>query len=121
MLTGKFTSSSEFAADDHRRFNRTGAAFDKGETFSGVDYEVGLVFVERLRPLLPDGWTLTDLALAWILMNDAVTCAIPGAKRPDQVEQNVRAADLPPLPLASVAGIAALYDEMIRPLVHQLW
>src|SRR6185369_5002280 len=95
MLTGKLTAESEFAADDHRIFNRHGEAFDRGETFSGVDYETGLQAVEDLRALVPEGMTMAQFALRWILMFDAVTCAIPGAKRPAQVEDNARAADYP--------------------------
>ena len=82
MLTGKMSRDSQFAADDHRNFNRHGEAFDVGETFSGVPYEVGLAAVEELRKLVPAGATMAQFALRWILMFDAVTCAIPGAKRP---------------------------------------
>jgi aryl-alcohol dehydrogenase-like predicted oxidoreductase len=121
MLAGKMGQSTRFAADDHRSFNRDGAAFDKGETFSGVSYEVGLAAVDELRPLVPPGFTLAQLALAWILEHDAVTCAIPGAKRPAQVEENVRAAELPTLSPDTRARIDALYRTRIRPIVHQLW
>jgi aryl-alcohol dehydrogenase-like predicted oxidoreductase len=92
-----------------------------GETFSGVDYETGLKAVEALRPLAPAGVTLGQLALRWILMFPAVTCAIPGAKRPSQAEENIAAADLPPLTSETMAGINAIYDGQIRPLVHQRW
>src|SRR6185436_2332464 len=85
LLTGKLTRASKFAADDHRHFNREGARFDRGETFSGVDYETGLRAVEELRPLVPSGVTLAQFALRWILMFDAVSCVIPGARRPDQI------------------------------------
>jgi len=88
---------SEFAKDDHRTFNRFGEAFDRGETFSGVDYESGLMAVEEIKSLVPEGWTMAQFALRWILMFDAVTCTIPGAKRPDQEIDNCRAADMPPL------------------------
>jgi aryl-alcohol dehydrogenase-like predicted oxidoreductase len=121
MLTGKFTKDSQFSPEDHRAFNRQGEAFDRGETFSGVDYETGLTAVEELRPLVPVGMTLTQFALRWILMNDAVTCAIPGAKRPEQVEENVRAADFPPLPDQAMRAVSELYHERIRPLVHPYW
>jgi aryl-alcohol dehydrogenase-like predicted oxidoreductase len=121
MLTGKLNRDSKFSTDDHRAFNRQGEAFDRGETFSGVDYETGLQAVEALRPLIPQGMSLTQLALAWILAFPAVTCAIPGAKRPDQVEQNVSAADLPPLPAETMAQIRAVYDQQIRPQVHHYW
>jgi aryl-alcohol dehydrogenase-like predicted oxidoreductase len=121
MLTGKLTRASTFAADDHRSFNRDGEAFDKGETFSGVPYEVGLGAVERLRPLVPAGSTMSQMALRWTLMFEAVSCAIPGAKTPQQVRGNAAAADLPPLPPATMAAVKALYDEKLRPLVHPSW
>jgi aryl-alcohol dehydrogenase-like predicted oxidoreductase len=121
MLTGKFTKQSQFSPEDHRTFNRHGEAFDRGETFSGVDYETGLQAVEELRPLVPAGMSLTQFALRWILMNEAVTCAIPGAKRPEQVEENVRAADFPPLPDQTMQAVTELYRERIRPLVHPYW
>jgi len=121
LLSGKMTPSTTFARDDHRSFNRQGAAFDKGETFSGVDYETGLLAVEELRPLIPPGATMAQMALRWILMFPEVTCAIPGAKRPLQVEDNVQAADLPPLSEASMQKIREIYDQYIRPQVHQLW
>ncbi|MEP6924754.1 MAG: aldo/keto reductase, partial [Pyrinomonadaceae bacterium] len=85
MLTGKMSRESTFQKDDHRNFNRHGEAFDVGETFSGVDFEIGLQAVEELKKLVPEGMTMAQFALRWILMFDAVTCAIPGAKRPSQV------------------------------------
>jgi aryl-alcohol dehydrogenase-like predicted oxidoreductase len=121
MLTGKMTADSEFAADDHRTFNRHGEAFDMGETFSGVPYEVGLAAVEDLRKLVPAGATLAQLALRWILMFDAVTCAIPGAKRPSQAEDNFAAAALPALSPETMAAAQDVYDRMIKPHVHQRW
>jgi len=121
MLSGKMDATTRFAADDHRTFNREGAAFDRGETFSGVDYQVGLAAVEELRALVPPGVTMAQLALAWILEHDAVTCVIPGAKRPSQVEDNVRAAGLPALSADIRSRIDRLYRERIRPLVHQRW
>jgi aryl-alcohol dehydrogenase-like predicted oxidoreductase len=121
MLSGKFTRQSAFAADDHRAFNRHGESFDRGETFSGVDYETGLQAVEALRPLAPAGQTMAQMALRWILHFPAVTCAIPGAKRPAQVEENARAADLPPLPEASLRQIRAIYEAQVKPLVHHYW
>jgi aryl-alcohol dehydrogenase-like predicted oxidoreductase len=121
MLSGKMTAATTFSADDHRAFNREGAAFDRGETFSGVDYQLGLAAVEQLRPLVPPGFTLAQLALAWILEHDAVTCAIPGAKRPAQVDENVRAAELPRLSADTRARIDSLYRTQIRPLVHDRW
>jgi aryl-alcohol dehydrogenase-like predicted oxidoreductase len=121
LLSGKFTRASTFAPDDHRAFNRHGEAFDRGETFSGLDYEAGLQAVEALRPLVPRNWTMTQLALRWILMFSTVTCVIPGAKRPVQVEENLKAANLPPLSEATIAGIGEIYDEYARPHVHQYW
>jgi aryl-alcohol dehydrogenase-like predicted oxidoreductase len=121
MLTGKLTAQSEFAADDHRNFNRHGEAFDVGETFSGVDYATGLEVVDGLRKLLPPGVTMTQFALRWILMFDAVTCAIPGGKRPAQVAENCAASDLPPLSDTAMAAVRELYDLRIRGAVHQRW
>jgi len=121
LLTGKLTKESRFEADDHRAFNRQGAAFDRGETFSGVEFETGLKAMEELRSFLPTGATLAQMALRWILMFPEVTCAIPGAKRPSQVAENIAAADLPPLTRETMAGISAVYDRHIRPLVHRRW
>ncbi|HMD72093.1 MAG TPA: aldo/keto reductase [Bryobacteraceae bacterium] len=121
MLTGKLTAGSEFAADDHRNFNRHGEAFNVGETFSGVDYSTGLEVVDAMRKLLPAGVTMTQFALRWILMFDAVTCAIPGGKRPEQVAENCAASDLAPLPDAAMAAVRELYGGRIRPAVHQRW
>src|SRR5205814_9277231 len=97
LLSGKFRPQTQFAPNDHRNYNRHGEAFDQGETFSGVDYETGLQAVEQLRPLVPQGATMAEFALRWILMFPEVTSAIAGAKNPEQVEDNVRAATLPPL------------------------
>ena len=121
MLTGKLTTKSQFTADDHRAFNRHGEAFDRGETFSGIDYETGLHLVEELRALLPKGMTMAQFALRWILMFDAVTCAIPGAKSPAQAEDNARAADFPPLTDATMRAIKQIYDSRIRAFVHHYW
>ena len=121
MLGGKLTRSSRFAADDHRHFNRQGEAFDRGETFSGVDYNAGLRAVARLQRRLPPGMTLPQLALRWILMFKAVSCVIPGVRRPEQMEANARAAELKPLSPALKAAIRRVYDEDIRALVHPRW
>ena len=121
LLSGKFTAASRFDADDHRAYNRQGERFDKGETFSGVPYDVGLEVVEKLRALVPPGATLAQLALRWILMFPAVSCAIPGAKTPAQARQNAEAAALPPLDEKTMSAVRALYDEKIRPLVHGSW
>ena len=121
MLTGKMNPMSAFEVDDHRAFNRHGESFDRGETFSGVDYETGLQAVEELRALVPAGWSMPQFALRWILMFDAVTCAIPGAKNPAQAEDNVKAADLPSLSPEAMEKIRAIYDSQIRDLVHNHW
>jgi aryl-alcohol dehydrogenase-like predicted oxidoreductase len=121
MLTGKMTSSTAFSPDDHRSFNREGQAFDRGETFSGVDFEPGLQAVEELRRLAPLGATMAQMALRWILMFDAVTCAIPGARRTTQAEDNIRAAGLPPLSDSAMAETRAIYDRHIRAQVHHRW
>ena len=121
MLAGKMTRQSRFGADDHRNFNRDGAAFDRGETFSGVPFEVGLEAVEELRALVPPGASLPTFALRWILMSEAVTCAIPGGKRPGQVDENCSAAALPPLSDATMARVHEIYDRQIRAHVHQYW
>jgi aryl-alcohol dehydrogenase-like predicted oxidoreductase len=121
LLTGKMTLQTTFEQDDHRRFNRYGQAFDRGETFSGVDYETGLQAVEELKQLLSEGMSMVQLALRWILMFDAVTCAIPGAKRPSQAEQNFSAADLPPLSNEVMDGISGVYERSIREQVHHRW
>jgi len=121
LLSGKFSRNTEFAAGDHRFFNRDGASFDKGETFSGVDYATGLEAVEQLKAIFPSDYSLAQYALRWILMFDAVSCIIPGASRPGQVSSNLAAADMPPLTPEQMTRVRALYDERIRPLVHQLW
>ena len=121
MLSGKFTRESRFGADDHRGFNRQGEAFDKGETFSGVDFEQGLAAVEELRALLPPGVSMARLALRWILMHEAVTTAIPGGRTPEQVDENVSAADLAALPEPLMLSLADLYTRRIAPQVHALW
>ncbi len=121
LLSGKLERDSQFAADDHRQFNRHGEAFDRGETFSGVDYETGLAAVEELRGLVPEGVSMAQFALRWILMHDAVSCAIPGGKRPSQVRDNCAASELPALPEAAMAAVKAIYDARIRGSVHQRW
>jgi aryl-alcohol dehydrogenase-like predicted oxidoreductase len=121
LLSGKLTAASTFATDDHRSFNREGQAFDKGETFSGVPYDIGIEAVERLRALKPEGMTLSQFALRWILSFDAVTSTIPGARTPVQAAENAAAASLPPLSPHVMSAVQALYDERIRPLVHSSW
>jgi aryl-alcohol dehydrogenase-like predicted oxidoreductase len=121
LLTGKMSAASAFEADDHRRYNRQGESFDRGETFAGVDYAAGLQAVEELRPLLPPGASMTQFALRWILMFEAVTCAIPGAKNPRQAEENALAADLPALAPERMQQVEEIYARRVRPLVHQYW
>jgi len=121
MLTGKLRADSQFASDDHRNFNRHGEHFDVGETFSGVDYKAGLDAVEELRKLVPAGTSMTQFALRWILMFDAVTCAIPGGKRPGQVAENSKASDLPALSADVMHKLKGIYDARVRGLVHGRW
>lgn len=121
LLTGKLTRDSQFAGNDHRNFNRHGQAFDVGETFSGVDYETGLTAVEEIRHLLPAGFSMTQFALRWILMFDAVTCTIPGGKRPEQVRENCAASDLPALSSEAMQAVRRIYDQKFRESVHPRW
>lgn len=121
MLTGKISRDTAFEADDHRQGNRQGEWFDRGEMFSGLDYETGLQAVEELRPLVPEGMSMAQMAIRWILMHPTVTCAIPGAKRSAQVEENVRAADQPPLSEETMAKVREVYERLVRPLVHHYW
>ena len=121
MLTGKLRADSQFASDDHRNFNRHGEHFDVGETFSGVDYKAGLDAVEELRKLVPAGTSMTQFALRWILMFDAVTCAIPGGKRPGKVAENSQASDLPALSADVMHKLKGIYDARVRGLVHGRW
>ena len=122
LLTGKLTAQSAFA---RRRPSRASTAtarrFDRGETFSGLDYAIGLAAVEALRALVPAGMTLAQMALAWIQMHDAVTCSIPGAKRVAQVAENMAAADMPPLDPATMKAIAAIYERYAKEHVHGRW
>ena len=121
LLTGKLTRDTAFTSDDHRRFNRHGESFDVGETFAGVDYETGLTVVDELRAIVPQGATLAQAALRWILQHEGVTATIPGAKTPEQARANAAAADLAPLPPEAMARVAELYETRIKPLVHQRW
>jgi aryl-alcohol dehydrogenase-like predicted oxidoreductase len=121
MLTGKFKPDTTFASDDHRNFNRDGKAFDRGETFAGVDYNTGLKAVEELKAICPEGMSQVQFALRWILMFDAVTCTIPGAKRPSQAEENFSASDLPPLSDYTMKKVKNIYDKYIRNMVHHYW
>lgn len=121
LLTGKMSRATTFSDDDHRKYNRHGEAFDVGETFAGIDYETGLDAVEEIRSLVPEGATMAQLALRWILMFDAVSTVIPGGKNPAQVTDNAHAADLDDLSPETMARIAAIYDRFARAGVHHRW
>jgi len=121
LLTGKLKADTKFEDTDHRLFNRHGESFDRGETFSGVDYATGLAAVEEIRKLVPQEMSMTQFALRWTLMFDAVTCAIPGAKNPQQADDNFTAGDRPPLDARTMEKLRAIYDERIAPLVHHYW
>jgi aryl-alcohol dehydrogenase-like predicted oxidoreductase len=121
LLSGKMSAATQFAADDHRAFNRNGEAFDKGETFSGVPYDVALRAVDLLREHVPNGVAMAPFALAWILMEQAVTTVIPGAKNPAQAQMNAQASALPPLPADVIAALRDLYTQHIAPHVHHAW
>ena len=121
LLTGKFRPDTQFSSQDHRNYNRHGEAFDQGETFSGVEYTTGLQAVDALRPLVPPGATMAQLALRWILMFPEVTTTIPGAKTPQQAEDNVKAAALPPLSDETMQRVRTVYDTYIRQQVHARW
>ena len=120
LLTGKMHQESTFPQNDHRNYNINGDAFDVGETFSGVNFEKGLKAVEKLKDLLPDNFSLTDLALKWILMHDEVSAVIPGAKNKSQVLKNVQASDLEDIS-SLLPKINSIYDEFIKPDVHNRW
>ena len=121
LLTGKMTRETTFAANDHRLFNRNGEAFDKGETFAGVPYDVALDAVEEIRSLVPQNATMAQFALRWILMNDGVTTVIPGAKNAAQAKANSEASELPPLTDSAMEVLRALYLKKIAPFVHHQW
>lgn len=121
LLSGKMTADRAFSEDDHRNFNREGQAFDRGETFSGVDFETGLGAAEELKDLVPEGYTLAQFALRWILMHPAVSCAIPGGKNPSQVEDNVASSEMPPLSDEVMDRVREVYDSYIRTEVHHKW
>ncbi|HEY1480923.1 MAG TPA: aldo/keto reductase [Gaiellales bacterium] len=121
LLSGRYDSSTRFSADDHRTYNRSGEAFDVGETFSGVDYETGLEAVRRLAPLVPAGATMAQWALRFVLDQPGVSVVIPGARNPEQARGNASAARLAPLDDTSIAAVHTVYDELIRPQVHARW
>jgi aryl-alcohol dehydrogenase-like predicted oxidoreductase len=121
MLTGKFSQQSRFSADDHRQYNRQGESFDVGETFSGVDYNLSLEAVDKLRALVPQGVSMAQFALRWILMFEAVSCTIPGAKNPRQAVENAQSADLPALSEETMAAVNEIYATTIKKHVHHRW
>ncbi len=121
LLTGKFTKNTTFTSGDHRQFNRNGEAFDKGETFSGIDYNTGLEAVEMLKKAFPGQDNLAPLALRWVLMFDEVSCVIPGASKPEQLLSNIQASSLPPISQDQMNEVKKIYDEKIKKLVHQRW
>ena len=121
LLTGKMRPDTEFAADDHRNYNREGAAFDVGETFAGVDYATGLTAVGEIEALRPTEATMAQFALNWILTHDAVSTTIPGAKNPEQAVANAAASDLSPLDGETMEGVASVYQRSIKPQVHARW
>jgi aryl-alcohol dehydrogenase-like predicted oxidoreductase len=121
LLSGKINRQTTFSPEDHRNFNRNGEQFDRGETFSGVDFDVALDAVDQIRKLLPEGVTMSNFALRWILDYDAVGCVIPGARNEEQIKQNVAASALPSLTSSQKEALAGLYDSRIRSLVHQRW
>jgi aryl-alcohol dehydrogenase-like predicted oxidoreductase len=121
LLSGKMTAERVFPKEDHRNYNRHGEEFDKGETFSGVDLGKGLRAVDELKKLMPANASMAQFALRWILMHDAVTCVIPGAKTPEQITDNAKAATLPDLDAQTMKGVQAIYDRDIRADVHANW
>ncbi|MBC7409597.1 MAG: aldo/keto reductase [Arcicella sp.] len=121
LLTGKFSSNSTFTEGDHRNFNRNGEQFDKGETFSGIDYATGLAAVEELKALFPENTNLAPMALRWILQHEAVSTIIPGASKPGQVSANVDALNFPNLAEEELTKVNAIYNKLIKKSVHQLW
>ncbi|HKK75628.1 MAG TPA: aldo/keto reductase [Saprospiraceae bacterium] len=121
LLTGLYSKDTTFAEGDHRNFNREGEAFDKGETFSGIDYELGLEAVNALKKLFPERENLAPIALQWILQHSEVSCIIPGASKIKHLESNLSVFDLPPMDADKKAAMDAIYKEYIKPTVHQLW
>jgi aryl-alcohol dehydrogenase-like predicted oxidoreductase len=121
LLTGKFDSSTQFEAGDHRNFNRDGEAFDRGETFAGINFEQGLKAVDELKSLFPEQKNLAPLALQWILQFREVSCIIPGASSTDHVKSNLSVYDLPPLSTEKIEKMNEIYEKYIKPDVHQRW
>lgn len=121
MLTGKFKGNEKFEDNDHRKFNRNGEAFDRGETFAGVDFHKGIEATNELKKILPDGWQMTNFALKWILMHSAVSTVITGAKTPEQIEINSKSSDLADIPPDVMMKVKEIYERKVKPMVHQYW
>lgn len=121
LLSGNYTHNTNFGEKDHRTFNREGKFFDKGETFSGVSYEAGLQAVEELKTVFEDNHALATYALRWVLMFEQVSCVIPGASSPTQVEKNVLASKLAPLSESQMQAVKSIYDKYFKASIHQLW
>lgn len=121
LLTGQYSTATTFAKGDHRHFNRQGKSFDRGETFSGIDFESGLQAVGELKEIFRGDGDLAAIALRWILMFDEVSCVIPGASRPEQVLSNLRSLELPPLTPEQLDAVKSVYEKKIRALVHHCW
>jgi aryl-alcohol dehydrogenase-like predicted oxidoreductase len=121
LLSGRYDENTTFPENDHRNYNRHGEAFDVGETFSGVDFRTGLEAVRRLRPLVPAGMTMAQFALRWVVDQPGVTVVIPGARNPAQAQANAAVAELAPLSPDTLDGVRAVYDELIRPQIHDRW
>jgi aryl-alcohol dehydrogenase-like predicted oxidoreductase len=121
LLSGRYDEQTAFAPDDHRSYNRRGEAFDVGETFAGVPFEVGLAAVRELETLLDPDLSLAQFALRWVIDQPGVSTVIPGARSPEQVRGNAASAALPPLRDEQLAGVQAVYDRPLRPLVHDRW
>jgi aryl-alcohol dehydrogenase-like predicted oxidoreductase len=121
LLSGRYDENTTFDASDHRSYNRSGEAFDVGETFAGVPFEVGVAAARELSQLVGDGSTLAQFALRWVIDQPSVSTVIPGARNPEQVAGNVAAASLPPLTDDQLAGVRDVYDRLIRPHVHDRW
>jgi aryl-alcohol dehydrogenase-like predicted oxidoreductase len=121
LLSGRYDESTVFPADDHRTYNRSGAAFDVGETFAGVDFATGLAAVRRLARLVPDGVAMAQFALRWVLDQPGVSVVIPGARNPGQALSNVAAAELPPVSGPAQTAVREVYDELVAPAVAGRW
>ncbi|MDB1086589.1 aldo/keto reductase [Streptomyces sp. ACA25] len=121
LLSGRYTQQTVFAADDHRTYNRHGEAFDQGETFSGVDFATGIEAAAEFSALAPEGATSAQTALRWIIQQPGVSTVIPGARSPQQARVNAAAADLPPLPAATLDSVRELYDRRFRAQIHHRW